>query len=362
MLHVHNLGIDEATLTGESVPVHKTVQAVNEDAALADRSGMAYSGTLVTSGQGKGIVVATGAKTEIGRISAMLRQVKKITTPLLRQIDQFGRWLTLGVLLLAVSTFLFGLLVHDYSFTSMFLAGVGISVAAIPEGLPAIITITLAIGVQRMAKRNAIIRRLPAVETLGSVTAICSDKTGTLTKNEMTVQEVVTANQQFLVTGVGYEPQGSVTLQGQNIEPKNHPILAEIGRTAACCNDASLLNIDNRTTLQGDPTEGALLALALKVGVDQNLQLERYRRIDVIPFESEHKFMATLHHDHDGHGIIHCKGAPERVLDMCETQRQAGRDHPLDVAYWHERIHEMASRGQRLLAVASKPAPQGNSN
>ncbi len=356
LLHVHNLGIDEATLTGESVPVHKTVQAVSEDTALADRGCVAYSGTLVTSGQGIGIVVATGAKTEIGRISAMLRQVKKITTPLLRQIDQFGRWLTLGVLLLAVSTFLFGVLARDYSFTAMFLAGVGISVAAIPEGLPAIITITLAIGVQRMAKRNAIIRRLPAVETLGSVTAICSDKTGTLTKNEMTVQEVVTANQRFLVTGVGYDPQGSVTLQGQSIEPKDHPILAEIGRTAACCNDASLLHNDNGTTLEGDPTEGALLALARKVGVDQDLQLERYRRIDVIPFESEHKFMATLHHDHDGHGVIHCKGAPERVLDMCETQRQAGRDCPLDVAYWHERIDEMASRGQRLLAVAFKPA------
>ncbi len=356
LLHVHNLGIDEATLTGESVPVHKTVQAVSEDTALADRGCVAYSGTLVTSGQGIGIVVATGAKTEIGRISAMLRQVKKITTPLLRQIDQFGRWLTLGVLLLAVSTFLFGVLARDYSFTAMFLAGVGISVAAIPEGLPAIITITLAIGVQRMAKRNAIIRRLPAVETLGSVTAICSDKTGTLTKNEMTVQEVVTANQRFLVTGVGYDPQGSVTLQGQSVEPKDHPILAEIGRTAACCNDASLLHNDNGTTLEGDPTEGALLALARKVGVDQDLQLERYRRIDVIPFESEHKFMATLHHDHDGHGVIHCKGAPERVLDMCETQRQAGRDCPLDVAYWHERIDEMASRGQRLLAVAFKPA------
>jgi magnesium-transporting ATPase (P-type) len=359
LLHVHNLGIDEATLTGESVPVHKTVQPVSEHTALAERKCMAYSGTLVTSGQAKGVVVATGAKTEIGRISAMLRQVTTITTPLLRQIDQFGRWLTLGVLVLAVSTFLFGVIVRHYSLTEMFLAAVGLSVAAIPEGLPAIITITLAIGVQRMAKRNAIIRRLPAVETLGSVSVICSDKTGTLTKNEMTVQQVVTTGQEFRVTGVGYDPHGAITLDGQRIQPESHPDLAEIARAAASCNDASLFKNGNGTTVKGDPTEGALLTLALKVGVDQNLLLEEYPRTDVIPFESEHKFMATLHHDHAGHGFIYCKGAPERVLEMCNAQGQSGRGSALDVAYWHRRIDEMASRGQRLLAIAVKPAAAG---
>ncbi|MCP4407323.1 MAG: HAD-IC family P-type ATPase [Gammaproteobacteria bacterium] len=356
LLHVHNLGIDEATLTGESLPVNKTVSPVSEITALADRKCMAYSGTLVTSGQAEGVAVATGAKTEIGRINAMLREVTTITTPLLRQIDQFGRWLTLGILVLAVATLLFGVIIQHYSLTDMFLAGVGLAVAAIPEGLPAIITITLAIGVQRMAKRNAIIRRLPAVETLGSVTVICSDKTGTLTKNEMTVQQAVTAEQKFQVTGVGYDPHGTITLDGRLIQPENHPLLTEMARAAVSCNDASLLSEGNRTTVNGDPTEGALLTFALKSRIDKNLQLKEYPRTDVIPFESEHKFMATLHHDHAGHGFIYCKGAPERILDMCKAQRQSGQDHPLDVAYWHRCIDEMATRGQRLLAIAFKPA------
>ena len=356
LLHVRNLGIDEATLTGESVPVMKTVEPLTENTALADRKCMAYSGTLVTSGQAEGIVIATGPRTEIGRINAMLREVSTITTPLLRQIDQFGRWLTMGILVLAACNFLFGVLIRDYSFTEMFLAGVGLAVAAIPEGLPAIITITLAIGVQRMAKRNAIIRRLPAVETLGSVTVICSDKTGTLTKNEMTVQQVVTVDRDFRVTGVGYDPHGTITLDGEVIQPKDHPILTEIARAAVSCNDASLRDEHNRTTVIGDPTEGALLTLAFKAGVDQKLQLEEFPRTDLIPFESEHKFMATLHHDHAGHGFIYCKGAPERILGMCNAQRQAGQDQTLDVAYWQQCTEKMASKGQRLLAVAFKPA------
>lgn len=356
LLHVHNLGIDEATLTGESVPVNKTVEPVTENTALADRKCMAYSGTLVTGGRAEGIVIATGPKTEIGRINAMLRDVSTITTPLLRQIDQFGRWLTMGILVLAVCNFLFGVLIRNYSFTEMFLAGVGLAVAAIPEGLPAIITITLAIGVQRMAKRNAIIRRLPAVETLGSVTVICSDKTGTLTKNEMTVQQVVTADRDFRVTGVGYNPHGTVTLDGEVVQPKDYPILKEIARAAVSCNDASLHYEHNRTTVMGDPTEGALLTLAFKAGVDPKLQLQEFPRTDLIPFESEHKFMATLHHDHAGHGFIYCKGAPERILGMCNAQRRSGQDQILDVAYWHQCTEEMASQGQRLLAVAFKSA------
>ena len=356
LFHVHNLGIDEATLTGESLPVNKTVQPVSENTELADRRCMAYSGTLVTRGQGEGIVIATGAKTEIGRINAMLRDVSTITTPLLRQIDQFGRWLTLGILILAACNLLFGVIIHTFSLTEMFLAGVGLAVAAIPEGLPAIITITLAIGVQRMARRNAIIRRLPAVETLGSVTVICSDKTGTLTKNEMTVQQVVTADRDFRVTGVGYNPHGTITLNGEVIQPEHHPILTEVARAAVSCNDATLHREYDRTILEGDPTEGALLTLALKAGVDQKLQLEEFPRTDLIPFESEHQFMATLHHDHAGHGFIYCKGAPERLIGMCNTQRRSGQDQALEVTNWHRRIEEMASRGQRLLAIAFKPA------
>jgi len=270
LIHLHNLGIDEASLTGESVPVNKNVSPVSENTALGDRGCMAYSGTLVTSGQAEGVVVATGAKTEIGRISAMLRQVTTITTPLLRQIDQFGRWLTLGILVLAVSTFLYGVVVRDCSLGEMFLVAVGLSVAAIPEGLPAIITITLAIGVQRMARRNAIIRRLPAVETLGSVTVICTDKTGTLTKNEMTVQQVITAEQEFEVSGVGYNPHGSFMLEGRTVKPGDHPILTEIARAAVSCNDAALQHEGTQTQVSGDPTEGALLAVVVKQASNRN--------------------------------------------------------------------------------------------
>ncbi len=359
LIHLHNLGIDEASLTGESVPVNKNVSPVSESTALADRGCMAYSGTLVTSGQAEGVVVATGAETEIGRISAMLHQVTTITTPLLRQIDQFGRWLTLGILVLAVSTFMYGVAVQDYSLGEMFLAAVGLSVAAIPEGLPAIITITLAIGVQRMARRNAIIRRLPAVETLGSVTVICTDKTGTLTKNEMTVQQVITAEQEFEVSGVGYNPHGSFMLEGRTVKPADHPILTEIARAAVSCNDASLQHEGTQTQVSGDPTEGALLALGRKAGIEQELQLAEFPRTDEIPFDSEHKFMATLHHDHAGHGFIYVKGAPERVLGMCHTQRHTGEDKALDGVFWLDRVEAMAARGQRLLAVAFKPAGQG---
>ena len=359
LFSIHNFQVDEAMLTGESVPVEKSVAEVAEDSLLGDRSNMAYSGTLVTYGQASGVVVATGNDTEIGRISALLEKVEVLETPLLRQISGFGRWLTAAIAIIATATFAFGVLFRDFTATEMFLAAVGLAVAAIPEGLPAIMTITLAIGVQRMAGKNAIIRRLLAVETLGSVMVICSDKTGTLTKNEMTVQAVVTANHQFDVTGSGYDPHGSFLLDGGEVDLSKHPILSELNRAAILCNDASLERVDGHWVIQGDPTEGALTALACKAGLDQAFQKQQWPRTDIIPFESEHQFMASLHHDHGGHGFVYIKGAPERVLQLCRKQRQHGDDMPLQSDYWNRAVERLAQSGLRVLAIAFKVAKEG---
>jgi magnesium-transporting ATPase (P-type) len=358
LLQVKELRIDEAILTGESQPVDKAVAPVAPDAAMGDRFGMAYSGTAVTYGRGTGVVVATGRHTEIGRISEMLAEVRTLTTPLLARMDAFARWLTVVIIGLAGGTFAFGLLARDYSGGEMFLAAVGLIVAAIPEGLPAIITITLAIGVQRMARRNAIIRRLPAVETLGAVTVVCSDKTGTLTRNEMMVRSVVTADRLFEIDGSGYDPHGAVTLDGAEVAFEAHPVLQEVARAALLCNDAVLERHGERWRIQGDPTEGALLTLAGKLGLDGQHETQLRPRSDVIPFESERRFMATLHHDHAGHGFIYLKGAPERVLEMCARQRHAGEDVPLTRDGWLRAAEALAGRGQRLLAVACKPFPE----
>jgi magnesium-transporting ATPase (P-type) len=359
LLQVRNLHIEEAALTGESVPVEKAVAPVAAGAELGDRTSIAYSSTLVTYGQGNGVVVATGGQTEIGRISAMLTEVETLTTPLLRQIDRFGRWLSLAIVLIAAATFAMGVTAYQYGYDEMFLAAVGLAVAAIPEGLPAIITITLAIGVQRMAGRNTIIRRLPAVETLGSVSVICTDKTGTLTRNEMTVRTVVTQHRSYDVSGVGYDPHGSFSRGDEEVTPDQRPTLHEICRAAVLCNDATLSEENGHYHLQGDPTEGALLTLGLKACLDPATVHKEFPRTDTIPFESEHRFMATLHHDHAGNGFILLKGAPERVLNACNAQRVDGQDQPIDLAYWQGRMDELAARGQRLLAIAEKPLGDG---
>lgn len=351
---VRSLRIDESALTGESEPVEKSPDPVPQNAPLGDRFALAFSGTLVTYGQASGVVVATGERTEIGHISAMLEGVQELSTPLLRQMAEFGRWLTLSILALTAFAFVFGIAVRSYSAAEMFLAAVALAVAAIPEGLPAIMTITLAIGVQRMAQRNAIVRRLPAVETLGAVTVICSDKTGTLTRNEMAVQRVATAEQVFSVDGIGYAPRGSISLAGADAAPGDYPELLEVGRAALLCNDAVLRESAAGWTVEGDPTEGALIALAMKMGLDAAREAERMPRTDEIPFESEHRFMATLHHDHAGHGIIFVKGAPERVLQMCGSERSAGTDRPLDHGRCQARMAELAAAGQRVLAVAMR--------
>jgi magnesium-transporting ATPase (P-type) len=355
LVEVHGLRIDESVLTGESVPVEKYTAPVDESAEVGDRFSMAHSGTLVTYGQGLGVVAATGLATEIGRISALLAEVGSLATPLLLKVEQLARWLTGIILTAAAATFGFGWLSGRLGVDELFMAAVSLAVAAIPEGLPAIVTITLAVGVQRMARSNAILRKLPAVETLGSVTVICSDKTGTLTRNEMTVKTLATAAGDIEVSGVGYEPRGGFSLEGRGLVPLDLPEAAELARAALLCNDAVLCEDADGWRLEGDPTEGALLAAALKAGLDSGFEANALPRLDTIPFDSQHRFMATLHRDHAGHGLIYLKGAPEVVFERCNRQHRAGADQAFDPAFWHRRADEIAARGQRLLALAVKP-------
>jgi magnesium-transporting ATPase (P-type)/multidrug resistance efflux pump len=360
LIRVKSLKVQESALTGESLPVDKDPAPVMADVPLGDRAPMAYSGTVVTYGQGTGVVVATGAATEIGRINAMLSEVETLSTPLLQRMDEFARWLTVVILIVCAAVFAFGALVWGFDAGEMFMAAVGLAVSAIPEGLPAIITITLAIGVERMARRKAIIRQLPAVETLGAVTTICSDKTGTLTRNELIVRSIVISGGIYDTTGSGYDPHGGFMRNGKDVVVREDVHLAAVLRPLALCNDAVLREKDGAWSVEGDPTEGALLAAAVKGGVNlQELALE-LPRTDEIPFESQHRFMATLHHDHDGVGYIFVKGAPERLLEMCFWEQGVrGEQRPLDCDCWLDRITEMATRGQRVLAVAAKKAEEG---
>ena len=349
-----NLRIDEAALTGESVPVGKACAEVESEAALGDRKSMAFSGTMVVYGQGTGVVAATGLNTELGRISELLTETESIVTPLIRKMNVFARHLTVAILVLAAAAFLFGVFLRGYAPADMFLAAVGLAVAAIPEGLPAIMTITLAIGVQKMAGRNAIIRRLPAVETLGSVTVICSDKTGTLTRNEMTVQNIQTADQLFCVTGAGYAPQGKFMLEDKEVHPGEYPVLMQALRSVLLCNEARFQEKEGQIKLEGAPTEGALLTAALKAGLDQDRENRANPRQDVLPFSSEEKFMVTLNCFESGEAVFILKGAPEKVMEKCSSQGALGDSGPMDHEFWKQQGDLLASMGQRLLAVAVK--------
>lgn len=324
------------------------------DAALGDRSCMAFNGTLVVGGLGRGAVVATGAASEIGRISGMLSRVETLTTPLVRQMDRFARWLTILILLIGAVLLIFGYFVEHRQFSELFMALVGLSVAAIPEGLPAVLTITLAIGVQAMARRNAIVRRLPAIETLGSVSVICTEKTGTLTRNEMMVASVAAGRDVFSVDGDGYAPTGEIRLGDAITDPRDHVILGEFAQAAVLCNDAAMR--ESIWTVEGDPMEGALLALPGKLWRDGLTALSAWARTDVISFDARHRYMATLHHDHEGRAFVYVKGAPEQVVAMCSTQRSTtGGADPLDKLYWHCKAESIAARGQRVLAFAALP-------
>jgi magnesium-transporting ATPase (P-type) len=351
LIDAKNLRTEEAALTGESVPADKSTEAGSANATVGDRECMAFSGTMVVTGRGTGVVVATGSETELGRINALLAGVSALETPLLRQIKKFGYAITAVIAVVGVLVFAYGKWVKGMDFVELFQAVVGIAVSVIPEGLPAIITITLAIGVQRMAQRNAIIRRLPAVETLGSVSRICSDKTGTLTLMEMMVVSAVTAESAFQITGNGYAPKGEVKKDGKLAIKE--PVLNLMGRVSILCNDADLFEEDNAWKVEGDPTEGALYPFATKLGMDRQTERAASPRIDVIPFESEHKFMATLHKSADGKDVLLAKGAPEVILEHCDRQQTAGGEpKPIDRALFMSAADKLAGQGERVLALA----------
>ena len=354
LIEVKNLRTEEAALTGESVPIDKTTEPVAERATVGDREGMAFSGTLVASGRGTGIVVATGDNTELGRINQMMAAVSALETPLLRQIKKFGYAITAVIGVVSVIVFAFGRWVREMPFVEIFQAVVSIAVSVIPEGLPALITVTLAIGVQRMAQRNAIIRRLPAVETLGSVSRICSDKTGTLTLMEMMVVSAVTGEAAYGITGQGYAAAGQILKDGKSAD--KDPVLTLIGRVSVLCNDAELLEQDGVWKVEGDPTEGALYPFAAKIGLDRQTEQSACRRIDIIPFESEHKFMATLNEDAAGKQMLLVKGAPEIILENCDRQ-QADEPAPIQREYWLQMSDKLAAQGERVLAMAWQEQP-----
>jgi magnesium-transporting ATPase (P-type) len=359
LVAARGLKAEEAILTGESVPVEKSTAPVSCEASLGDRRSMLFSGTMVVSGTGRGVVAATGKRTEIGSISGMLSRIETLATPLVRQMDVFARWLTVFILIVAACLLAYGYFVGHMSFSELFMAVVGLSVAAIPEGLPAVLTITLAIGVQAMAQRNAIVRRLPAIETLGSVSVICSDKTGTLTRNEMMAATLTAAEHIYSVGGDGYAPEGAIRWCDADVNPTDHAILTEFANAAGLCNDAVLHRVGESWRAEGDPMEGALIALAGKITGEGPTPLRSWTRTDAIPFDTEHRYMAVLHHDHEGHAFIYVKGAPEVVLSMCIDQRTAeGSAAPLDSSHWHDMLESLASEGQRVIAVATRTIEQ----
>ena len=355
LLRSRELQIDESALTGESVPVQKRPDQISRETILADRYNMAYSSTLVTYGTGTGLVVATGDATEIGQINALIISAQALATPLTRKITQFSGTLLWIILALAGLTVLAGLL-HGNSLLESFIAAVALAVGAIPEGLPAAMTIMLAIGVGKMATRNAVIRRMPAVEALGSTTVICSDKTGTLTQNQMTVQEVCAGSKCYEFSGTGYAPEGDISLDGSIINPLQHAVLTECLRAGLLCNDSRLVQNNGQWGIEGDPTEAALLSAALKSGLSESQMELEYMRVDSIPFESQHNYMATLHQSPTGiNGVIYLKGSIESIISRCiNTINDEGETIPLGREFVHQQVHEMAKRGLRVLAFAKK--------
>ena len=357
LIHARSLLIEEAILTGESVAAEKHATPAPADAPLGDRRSMAYSGTFIAAGHATGVAVRTGLDTEIGHISSLLSSVENLTTPLLRQINRFGTRFTWIALTAAAAFFIFAVSLRDYAWQDALVVVVALAVGAVPEGLPAVITITLAIGVQRMARRNAAIRRLPAVETLGATTVICSDKTGTLTRNEMMARRIEVTAGRIMVSGSGYSPEG--TLQPPYGMDRERMLQAAEDLLRACvlCNSAELRHSGTSWRVAGNPMEGALLVLATKAGLDRDSIREDWPRLDAIPFDARHRFMATLHTSPADSACIFVKGAPERVLGMCETQAAGGEQVPLDVADWSDRIAAAAAEGERLIGVAMRSMP-----
>ncbi|HNX51926.1 MAG TPA: HAD-IC family P-type ATPase, partial [Thermoanaerobaculaceae bacterium] len=357
LLGVTSLQVEEAALTGESVPVPKRIEPVALEAVLGDRTGMAFSGTLVTRGSGVGVVVATGDRTELGRVSSLLEGAADLQTPLTRALAGVARLITAAILVVATVLLAVGMVraigagaTIGYALRESVMFAIALAVGAIPEGLPAIVTIALAIGVRRMVVRRAIIRRLPAVETLGSTTVICTDKTGTLTRNEMTAVELWTPSGACEITGVGWEPAGSFVRRGEVVED----IPADLGRLllhGLLCSDAELAEEGGRWHIVGDPTEAALVVLAAKAGLVASRERLASPRIDALPFSSDTQIMATLHRSGDGPDFVAVKGSPEVILERCQNPEGWP---PLEVAEVLAQAERMASRGLRVLAVANR--------
>jgi len=363
LLQCRELHIDESALTGESLPVTKQPGILDKATLLADRSNMAYSSTLVTYGSGVGLVLQTGDQTEIGHINRMIAAATDLETPLTKKMSQFSYFLLWLIIDFAVITFAVGVF-RGESMLNMFMAAVALAVGAIPEGLPAAITITLAIGVARMAKRNAIIRKLPAVETLGSTTVICSDKTGTLTQNQMTVKALYAGGQLFDVSGSGYAPKGEFLLDGKIVSPSTHPTLFEALKAGLLCNDARLIAEPAQWCIEGDPTEAALLVAAHKAGLQHANISDCHPRLDVIPFESQHQFMATLHHNlAQDQRHVYLKGSLESILCRCDNAFDAQMHLvPLNTDFLHRQQERLAAQGLRVLAFARCDNPDNSVN
>ncbi|MCG7535098.1 cation-transporting P-type ATPase [Pseudoalteromonas sp. OOF1S-7] len=365
LVKVRDLQIDESALTGESVPVEKNLEVLANEALLGDRQNMAFSSTLVVYGTGVGVVTETGDNTEIGKISELIATTPTLDTPLTKRIKQFSHVLLYAIVGLAAITLLIGYL-HGQPLLDSFMAAVALAVGAIPEGLPAAVTIMLAIGVSRMAKRKAVIRNLPAVETLGSTTIICSDKTGTLTKNEMTVEQIYSGGQLYTVSGNGYDPAGEIQthmpqseLQSALVEANTQPGLYATLRAGALCNDAQLLAPDTGNAqwrISGDPTEAALLVSARKANMASGSL--NAKRVDCIPFQSEYQYMATLD-DVDDTRMIHMKGSIESILPKCQFMlNEQGACVALDQEAIEQQVERLAAKGLRVLAFASKATSQ----
>lgn len=345
LVRVRDLRCAEAALTGESVPVGKALGELPPDTPLGDRKNLAFASAFVTYGQGTGVVVATGDRTEVGKIQRLIQSADDLSTPLTREISRFSYWLMYIILAVAAFTFVVGLL-QGQKVEDLFHASVALAVAAIPEGLPAAVTVVLAIGVWRMARRHAIIRKLPAVEALGSTSVICSDKTGTLTQNEMTVQHLWASGTDYLFTGSGYNPEGTIhSPNGSDLTEAARECL----RCGMLCNESRLLRRGERWEIEGDPTEGALLVAGRKAGLHEESLARDWPRLDVVPFESEHQYMATLHDAGPGQPrLVYLKGSVERTLERCQG---------VDEEAVHQVAAEMGQKGLRVLAFARKRLP-----
>lgn len=358
LLHARDLQVDEASLTGESLPIHKHIDPLPLETAVADRKNCAYAGTFVCYGQATGVVFATGNTTQTGHIAALISQTVDLATPLTRKIAQFASVLLKAILVLTIVAFIVGVL-HGESLVEMLMAAIALSVSLIPEGLPAAVTIILAVGVTRMAKRKVIIRKMPTVETLGCTSVICTDKTGTLTKNQMMVQMILSGNRRYFVTGSGYDLNGQILLDEQPLRLHSNVALEETLRAGLLCNDSQVIISGKKIKIQGDPTEGALIIAARKGHLLDAELHEAHPRIDSIPFESQYQFMATLHRSHHKNSsLIYKKGSVERIVKSCSKMLIAdGEIVDIDKEAILRASEQMASSGLRVLAFAKKQMP-----